>query len=86
MLVISDDTLMISGKAGRARLQVEEWACPADDSLGRSATGMSLPPVANCNRSSFLGHVSVQTTERYLGRTQRIAVAFNDRIGIEAAP
>jgi site-specific recombinase XerD len=31
----------------------------------------------------LLGHVSVQTTERYLGCTQRIASAMNDRIGIE---
>lgn len=31
----------------------------------------------------LLGHVSVQTTERYLGGTQRIASAVNDRIGIE---
>ena len=31
----------------------------------------------------LLGHVSVQTTERYLGCTQRIAAAVNDKIGIE---
>jgi hypothetical protein len=29
--------------------------------------------------------VSVQTTERYLGCTQRIAAAVNDKIGIEPA-
>jgi integrase len=34
----------------------------------------------------LLGHVSVQTTERYLGCTQRIASAANDKIGIEPAP
>jgi site-specific recombinase XerD len=33
----------------------------------------------------LLGHISVQTTERYLGCTQRIASAVNDKIGIEAA-
>ncbi|MCU1262075.1 MAG: phage integrase family protein [Bryobacterales bacterium] len=33
----------------------------------------------------LLGHISVQTTERYLGCTQRIASAVNDRIGIEPA-
>ena len=33
-----------------------------------------------------LGHVSIQTTERYLGCTQRISSAVNDRIGIEPAP
>src|SRR6266699_2814453 len=34
----------------------------------------------------LLGHVSVQTTERYLGCTQRISSAVNDRIGIEPNP
>jgi site-specific recombinase XerD len=34
----------------------------------------------------LLGHISVQTTERYLGGTQRIASAVNDWIGIEPAP
>jgi hypothetical protein len=34
----------------------------------------------------LLGHVSVQTTERYLGCTQRIASAVNDKIRIEPAP
>jgi hypothetical protein len=33
-----------------------------------------------------LGHVSVQTTERYLGCKQRIRSAVNDRIGIEPDP
>ncbi len=31
----------------------------------------------------LLGHVSVQTAERYLGSKQRIRAAVNDRIGIE---
>ena len=31
----------------------------------------------------FLGHVSIQTTERYLGCKQRLRSAVNDRIGIE---
>jgi hypothetical protein len=34
----------------------------------------------------LLGHVYVQTTERYLGCTQRISSAVNDRIGIEPTP
>ena len=36
----------------------------------------------------LLGHVSIQTTERYLGCKQRIrsAVNVNDRIGIEPSP
>ena len=34
----------------------------------------------------LLGHVSVQTTERYIGCKQRIRSAVNDRIGIEPTP
>jgi site-specific recombinase XerD len=32
----------------------------------------------------LLGHVSVQTTEKYLGCKQRLRGAVNDRIGIES--
>jgi integrase len=31
----------------------------------------------------LLGHVSVQTTERYLGYKQKLRCAVNDRIGLE---
>ena len=31
----------------------------------------------------LLGHVSIQTTERYLGCKQRLRSAVNDRMGIE---
>ena len=34
----------------------------------------------------LLGHVSVRTTERYLGCNQRIRSVVNDRIGIEPNP
>ena len=34
----------------------------------------------------LLGHVSVQTTERYLGRNQQIRPAANDPVGIEPNP
>ena len=34
----------------------------------------------------LLGHVSVQTTEKYLGCRQRLRGAVNDRIGIEPDP
>jgi hypothetical protein len=34
----------------------------------------------------LLGHLSVQTTERYLGRKQRFHNAVNDRIGLEPDP
>jgi hypothetical protein len=31
----------------------------------------------------LLGHVSIQTTERYLGCKQELRIAVNDRLGIE---
>ena len=31
----------------------------------------------------LLGHVSIQTTERYLGYKQKLRVAVNDHMGIE---
>ena len=31
----------------------------------------------------LLGHASIQTTERYLGTVQNLAVAVNDAIGLE---
>jgi site-specific recombinase XerD len=34
----------------------------------------------------LLGHVSIQTTERYLGCKQRLRNAVNDRIGLEPEP
>ena len=33
----------------------------------------------------LLGHVSIQTTERYLGCKQKFRQAVNDRMGIEPA-
>ena len=34
----------------------------------------------------LLGHVSIQTTERYLGCKQKLRTAVNDRLGIEPVP
>jgi hypothetical protein len=31
----------------------------------------------------LLGHVSIQTTERYLGYKKKLQVAVNNRLGIE---
>ena len=43
-----------------------------------------LPPGGELDQIQFLlGHVSAQTTERYLGCKQRIRGAVNDFIGIE---
>jgi hypothetical protein len=34
-------------------------------------------------RGRMLGHVSIQTRERYLGCKQKLRIAVNDRLGIE---
>jgi hypothetical protein len=39
--------------------------------------------MAISNKSRLLGHASVQTTERYLGTQQNLALAVNDAIGLE---
>jgi integrase len=33
----------------------------------------------------LLGHISIQTTERYLGCKQELRIAVNDHLGIEPA-
>jgi integrase len=34
----------------------------------------------------LLGHVSIQTTERYLGSKPKLRIAVNDRLGTEPDP
>jgi site-specific recombinase XerD len=49
----------------------------------------SLWPVAGGELEQIqflLGHVSPQTTEKYLGCKQRLRGAVNDQIGIEPSP
>ena len=68
-----------------AAIESPEVACRILDSLGRRlcarfchAAGGKLEQI-----QFLLGHLSVQTTERYLGCKQRFREAVNDRIGIE---
>ena len=51
---------------------------------GVVAPGSVIRPEANLEQIQFLlGHVSIQTTERYFGCKQRIKAAVNDQLGIE---
>jgi hypothetical protein len=51
---------------------------------GEPARSCATKPVASLEQIQFsLGHVSVQTTERYLGCKQRFRNALNDNIGLE---
>jgi hypothetical protein len=72
---------------------VKDWAkrsvCPrlAPHDLRRTCARLCHASGGELEQIQFLlGHVSVQTTERYLGRKQRIRSAVNDRIGIEPNP
>jgi integrase len=76
------------GKAGLA--VVKKFAAKigvrklAPHDLRRSCARLCRAAGGELEQIQFLlGHVSVQTTERYLGCTQWIASAVNDRIGIE---
>jgi site-specific recombinase XerD len=75
-----------------ARLQRREdhWAIVDLVGKGRHVRTVPVPDCVKSAIDSWLvssgvceGHVSVQTTERYLGCKQRISGAVNDRIGIE---
>ena len=63
------------------KLGIEKVA-PHD--LRRSCARLCHPAGDELEQIQFLlGHVSVQTTEKYLGCKQRLSGAVNDRIGIE---
>jgi integrase len=65
-----------AGKAGIERL--------APHDLRRTCARLCHAAGGELEQIQFLlGHVSIQTTERYLGCKQRIRGAVNDRIGIE---
>ena len=75
------------------RIELDDWLAAAAidrgklfrrvNKVGRTTTHRE----ASWSRFNFLlGHVSVQTTERYFGCKQRIRSAVNDRIGIEPNP
>ncbi len=74
--------------AHREGIREEHWS--GEVGAARSATDLcsALPCFGRCLEQIqfLLGHVSVQTTERYLGCKQRVRSAVNDRIGIEPNP
>jgi|SRR5580658_4178857 site-specific recombinase XerD len=70
-----------SSRSSPPRLALANWRPKISVEV---ALGSAPPPCGELQQiQSLLGHVSVQTTERYLGYTQRIASAVDDRIGIE---
>ena len=68
-----------AGQLGLSRL--------APHDLRRSCARLCYRAGGELEQIQFLlGHVSVQTTEKYLGCKQRLNEAVNDRIGIEPSP
>jgi len=68
-------------RAAAARAGIEKLA-PHD--LRRSCARLCHLAGGELDQIQFLlGHVSIQTTERYLGCKQKLRFAVNDRMGIE---
>jgi integrase len=68
-------------RAAAARAGIEKLA-PHD--LRRTCARLCHVAGGDLDQIQFLlGHVSIQTTERYLGCKQKLRIAVNDRLGIE---
>ena len=68
-------------RAAATRVRIEKIA-PHD--LRRSRARLCHLACGELDQIQFLlGHVSIQTTERYLGCKQKLRFAVNDRMGIE---
>jgi len=70
-------------KAGASKCGLD---CVAPHDLRRTCARLCHEAGGELEQIQFLlGHVSVQTTERYLGCKQRLRNAVNDKIGLEPA-
>ena len=68
-------------KAAATQAQIDRLA-PHD--LRRTCARLCHQAGGELDQIQFLlGHVSIQTTERYLGCKQKLRVAVNDTLGIE---
>jgi integrase len=68
-------------RTAAARASIDKLA-PHD--LGRTCARLCHLAGGELDQIHFLlGHVSIQTTERYLGCKQKLRIAVNDRLGIE---
>jgi integrase len=78
---ISEKTVWHVVKKGAMSLNIPRLA-PHD--LRRSCARLCHDAGGELEQIQFLlGHVSVQTTERYIGCKQHLRIAVNDRLGIE---
>ncbi len=71
-------------RAAAARAGIDK---PAPHDLRRTCARLCHLAGGELDQIQFLlGHVSIQTTERYLGCKQKLRIAVNDRLGIEPDP
>jgi len=71
-------------RAAAARADIDKLA-PHD--LRRTCARLCHLAGGELDQIQFLlGHVSIQTTERYLGCKQKLWIAVNDTLGIEPEP
>jgi integrase len=78
---MSPKVLWDSVRAAAARAGIDRLA-PHD--LRRTCARLCHLAGGELDQIQFLlGHVSIQTTERYLGCKQKLRIAVNDRLGIE---
>jgi integrase len=74
--VLSDIVRAAAGRAGIDKL--------APHDLRRTCARLCHLAGGELDQIQFLlGHVSIQTTERYLGCKQKLRIAVNDRLGLE---
>jgi len=79
--VMSPKVLWDVVRAAAARAAIDKLA-PHD--LRRTCARLCHLAGGELDQIQFLlGHVSIQTTERYLGCKQKLRIAVNDRLGIE---
>ena len=72
-------------KQRQTRLKI--WGTDMTENLRRLCARLGHSAGGDLEQIQFLlGHVSVQTTEKYLGCKQRLREAVNDKIGIEPNP
>ena len=94
--LIRRQVIEVEGEPGVAHCTVEVFSPSIAKSLGieriaphdlrRTCARLCHVAGGELEQIQFLrGHVSVQTTERYLGSQQKIRDAVNDRIGFEPA-
>jgi integrase len=73
--------------SGQGESKICEIPALAPHDLRRTRARLCHQAGGELEQIQFLfGHVSVQTTERYLGCKQRFHNAVNDRIGLEPDP